>query len=532
MLALALLMGASTALAAQPARVDLEVATGVAISASLRIEAPEGSGGLDDDHTTRTFSVLNATGLLYVVTSEIVRLSPDESAEVIRTVDGPHEEVIRLHEAAVDLHVVDEGVKIVYAAGEGGVLAVEGRVEARGIPTNVSADISREVVSLNEERDVEWSWERGWGYLGTGLVDRGLEAGFPSFPLPVLRASGAIALEIHGGNLTVREGNGMRTIRLGAWSQDDAGTSTGERGVRRETLRMAVFEGRVADTRFPMTESWLLGAPRLLWEADGKLGWEKATGRVVTPRGVTLFEETDVAGEGRVQVAYGRSAAGIAGSAPYRAEGEWSSLSVGGRALLAEGLPVAEAATAAGLLALLAALLLEAPRSLLTRLLVGFYTRIASADLLNHPRRRAIVEHVAATGGVHLRDLHRAIGGGWGTFVFHVRLLEKGGYVRLEKAGKYAVVRPHARGGPSSFIGNPVARAIFDALPPAGDVVRPRDLGAALGLTRQHVNWHLRALAARGLIVDEGRGAARRVRRAPALGEKEGERAPEADARS
>lgn len=143
-------------------------------------------------------------------------------------------------------------------------------------------------------------------------------------------------------------------------------------------------------------------------------------------------------------------------------------------------------------------------------------TRIAPGALLDHPKRARLLELVRARGGVHMRELHREIGGGWGAFAFHLRLLERSGRVRRAREGAYAVILPPegARGAP--LLAHAVARAVYAAIPADGREIGLGEVIARIGRARNVVAYHVNALARRGLVEKRARAAGRcAIARAP-----------------
>ncbi len=69
--------------------------------------------------------------------------------------------------------------------------------------------------------------------------------------------------------------------------------------------------------------------------------------------------------------------------------------------------------------------------------LMPLYSRIKKDDLLNHDVRRALFNLVKDDPGIHAHALSEASETGWGTTVYHLRRLEKNGFVTSEKKGRY-----------------------------------------------------------------------------------------------
>lgn len=121
-------------------------------------------------------------------------------------------------------------------------------------------------------------------------------------------------------------------------------------------------------------------------------------------------------------------------------------------------------------------------------------------------RRAGLLRLVRAHPGIHLRELQRQMACGWGTLTYHLDVLLRQGEVAIGRNGRHVLVwvpgaeppplpeRLHARG----------AAAKIYALVGSRSEVLQRDVQEALGLSRQLVAHHLRALVADGLIVIVG----------------------------
>lgn len=142
------------------------------------------------------------------------------------------------------------------------------------------------------------------------------------------------------------------------------------------------------------------------------------------------------------------------------------------------------------------------------------YTRLERDELMVHPRRARLVQLVRDTGGLPKRELHRRVGGAWGPFTQHLRLLAGAGHVRLRACGRYVMVVP-ASAPPAPMVPQPLAREILVLLPEEGEATT-RGLAERLGVSRQLIGHHVDALRERGLVEVDVRDGVRRVRRAGA----------------
>lgn len=129
--------------------------------------------------------------------------------------------------------------------------------------------------------------------------------------------------------------------------------------------------------------------------------------------------------------------------------------------------------------------------------LIG-YTRLAPSELLDLPRRKTIVELVSASPGIHLRELHRALGGGWGGFETHVRTLARARQLRLQRAGGVVEVYPAGHAPPKLAL-HPTTREVLARVPAQGEVVIA-DLAASLSMSPQLVRYHVKKLVAAGQL--------------------------------
>lgn len=165
-----------------------------------------------------------------------------------------------------------------------------------------------------------------------------------------------------------------------------------------------------------------------------------------------------------------------------------------------------------GLLAAIVALVLgviawftEAGAYAIVRFLpVGrFHTLLSKEELLDHEARQEIVELVRTRPGLHLREVSREIGG-YGRTVYHLQCLEAAGILKSERDGRYRRFYPLGLVDPEAAeisTRDQVLAVVRD---------RPGTYAAAvareLGVSRQVVYYHVKALVDAGLIVAEKNG--------------------------
>ena len=211
--------------------------------------------------------------------------------------------------------------------------------------------------------------------------------------------------------------------------------------------------------------------------------------------------EDVAAPEGDPADATGVDAAGAPAPAPPGARERLDALLRDPRAALAA------AALVAGTLA--AVLLAARPASrarwawLLGTPLAALATRFRKHDLLRHPTRAALHAAIQAQPGVTLTELRHATGVRVTTLVHHLRLMERAGLVTSRRDGAH---RRFALPGAGSALSPAPGPA--DLSPPEREVLRllaerrrtQLELAAALGVTKQAVNRHVKSLERRGLV--------------------------------
>ncbi len=516
LLVIALALPATGPAEAAHAALDLASAEPVAIDARVTARVAGGALQVLDATATGVVRLLNATGTVTVYAWDVLRLQgPRVNAS--EPTDDARSESFRVNDASIEVILDREVYRLRAVPGDGGAILVDGPVRASGVLVNLTRTVEDSTAPRPTVRrapgNVDWRWDAGWAFLGAYVAEGVDLRGFPVWDAPAIRAEGALRAGVQGGNATVREADGHeRAFRLGEWSEDGG-------PIRRESRARLVFEGTVATAELPAGRQWGLAGPEMTWTVEGRIAWTGATGRVRASGTTAAFRDATVYGDGVVTIDPRGAGPLGTGAHGYAAEGEWAHLRVGDALVVPvrADFPVAAVATIS-VLAALASLLFETPRALLARGLAVLYTRIAPSDLLSHPRRAAIWREVTADPGVHVRELARRVGGGWGIFRTHLRMLEAAGYVRTTREGYYSSVFP-AGAAPESGAIAPVrsatARAILAMVPEDGRAVDASAIVTELRLSRQLVRYHLRGLAAGGhVLVERASDGATRVRRA------------------
>ena len=139
----------------------------------------------------------------------------------------------------------------------------------------------------------------------------------------------------------------------------------------------------------------------------------------------------------------------------------------------------------------------------------GLYTRLARPDVLGHEDREKLYRLVETQPGIHFHALQRDLGWNTGTLTYHLRVLEKHGFMVSRRDGLYR--RFYLSGAAPR-------KEVFENQGPTGlradvmEAVRNQpgisqsDLALGLGANKQTVNYHVKALERAGTIRVEKRG--------------------------
>lgn len=170
--------------------------------------------------------------------------------------------------------------------------------------------------------------------------------------------------------------------------------------------------------------------------------------------------------------------------------GEWAAQS--------GGFPVAEAAAGASILTLLIVTLTEAGRYWLVRLIAApFYSRLEPEELAQHETRKAVLQELEETPGLHLRALARAIDTPLSTVTYHIRRLEEGGLVRSQRDG---FKRRLYRTGTPDEAGPEDLRSSLLHIIRSNPGLSQAEAARRLGTSRQLVHYHLQRLIEEGEV--------------------------------
>lgn len=152
--------------------------------------------------------------------------------------------------------------------------------------------------------------------------------------------------------------------------------------------------------------------------------------------------------------------------------------------------------------------------------LLGFiplYTRLAPGEMLDNEARSAIYEHVKANPGAHPSGIAETLDLGWGTVVYHLARLETSKLVTV-KPGPHrkcyfavgAALDAQGRAAVAAMATDK-ARVIVQAVRDAPGVTQ-KDLAERLGMSQALMSWHVKRLAANGILLTSRAGRANALR--------------------
>lgn len=149
-------------------------------------------------------------------------------------------------------------------------------------------------------------------------------------------------------------------------------------------------------------------------------------------------------------------------------------------------------------------------RWLLGPMLLPLYTRIRRQEVLQHETRERMHALVEREPGVTLTTLGRELGLAPGVLLHHLHTLEREGYLTSRREGRHR--RFFLPGSPAAAQAGPiltVAESEFLDLVRRRPGLSQSDIARELGTSRQLVNYHVKALARRGLVflLDDGRSS-------------------------
>lgn len=325
----------------------------------------------------------------------------------------------------------------------------------------------------------------------------GVRMGSPVFDDASMRFCGEFSANVTGGSVAVVSAGVTRRADLdGTRERVGAGPLAIERAVA-HSLTLGL---RGACAPVLLRHPWWIQARDVAVDWSGTTLFENASGALRAGTHRVSFERArvELVGDSHSRIGWSLVAPATGpGAAAYDGEGIFD-------VVLVNGAPIAIATrqhrvttpVAASVLAGLAAWIL--------------YHRFSGTRVLDHAVRGEIVRLVTRHPGIHLRRLADEMQVAWSTARFHVHVLERNGFLRTRRDGRYLAVFPVDADAPLP-VRNIVARAVLDAFPVDGTPVALAEVARGLHISRQLANHHVRGLVTRGLVERVERGKARRL---------------------
>lgn len=145
--------------------------------------------------------------------------------------------------------------------------------------------------------------------------------------------------------------------------------------------------------------------------------------------------------------------------------------------------------------------------------LLAGYARVHGGEVLEHPGRAEVYERVKAFPGVNFVQLSQQVQFGASTLNYHLRVLEKNGYIASVRDGRYLRFFDRTCGAYAgtrkmavSALRNETSAAMAKHIRDHPGVAQC-DLAAAFKVTPSTVTWHINRLAGQGLVQKARDGA-------------------------
>ncbi|MBI4392351.1 MAG: winged helix-turn-helix transcriptional regulator [Euryarchaeota archaeon] len=143
--------------------------------------------------------------------------------------------------------------------------------------------------------------------------------------------------------------------------------------------------------------------------------------------------------------------------------------------------------------------------------LIPLYTRIAKDEVLEHGKREEIYNLIREEPGIHAHEISSRAQIGWGTTVYHLRMLETNKLVTAQYSGRYKRFFANTGGFSQNkdmyaALKNPTTAKIAQEILRNPGITQ-KDISKAIGITPSLVSWHIGKLEEANLVrrVKEGR---------------------------
>lgn len=369
-------------------------------------------------------------------------------------------------------------------------------------------DATREAVHLSPYND-GWSGQQP-GALTDHVYRVEATQAFVATKGGALRAAGDFEVLVHGVEVTVagKDADGKSVTKTYRALRTLEGDGTRHEFIVLDATTGALHAASQADIAAYQLRA--LDLPR------GRADFTGATGTVRGDNGKTDYEDESLTLTGPLEIVITNVKAG---SPPRIAFALSSQLRV------LDGTPIPEqkettlgelaaaGAAGAGGAGLLAAALFYWPRLrfALSAFMLPLYTRITRTDVLEHEKRDEIYGLIRESPGIHAHEIGERARIGWGTTVYHLKLLENHSLVVSKKSGRYKrfFVNTGEYTKKKDVYGalrNETAKSVADFIVNHPGTTQ-KELCAALGIQPSLASWHVQKLEAVELVkrVKDGR---------------------------
>jgi predicted transcriptional regulator len=147
---------------------------------------------------------------------------------------------------------------------------------------------------------------------------------------------------------------------------------------------------------------------------------------------------------------------------------------------------------------------------LISFLTVPLYSKLNSNVILDQPSRNSIVSSIFERPGINYFALQKKLNIGTSSFVYHLTVLEREGYIRSKKEMGRRMFFPRSVAIPSDSLStilppSPLQEKIIEYLKEHGPKNR-KEIEVELSLKRQTVAYSIKNLERKGLVISSGRG--------------------------
>ena len=130
--------------------------------------------------------------------------------------------------------------------------------------------------------------------------------------------------------------------------------------------------------------------------------------------------------------------------------------------------------------------------------LMLLYTKIRRVEVLDHYLRGQIHGYIIANPGDHYNNIKDELGLNNGSLAYHLKVLEREGYIISQRDGMYKRFYPSKARPPKERL-SPMQRMIVDEVK-KGEGCSQKDIARRLRISPQVVNYHIKMLRAAGVI--------------------------------